>query len=226
MCSISWGFLCLHIRRLLCYTAKNSKIVSYSFAVATYPREGTETNTANGISLKMFQLQLIPARGRKHICLNQTGRYIDVATYPREGTETCSARAISPGAWLQLIPARGRKQNSPRFRTYREPLQLIPARGRKQFQIQAFFLSTMLQLIPARGRKLDLLQLGRIVVLVATYPREGTETSLLIIAGQPCSIRCNLSPRGDGNPRTRSKRIGSGADVATYPREGTETAGR
>ena len=43
MCSISWGFLCLHIRRFLCYTAKNSKIVSCSFAVATYPREGTET---------------------------------------------------------------------------------------------------------------------------------------------------------------------------------------
>lgn len=42
------GFLCLHIRRFLCYTAKNSKIVSYSFAVATYPREGTETTTALG----------------------------------------------------------------------------------------------------------------------------------------------------------------------------------
>ena len=136
---------------------KNSKIVSYSFAVATYPREGTETCSFNSISFA-------------HL----------VATYPREGTETsrppCLAknhrfgRNLSPrgdGNIPYLIPwvvATGRNL-SPRgdgnitssMPRKLKPSQLIPARGRK---------------LHFRGVKYDN------AVFVATYPREGTETAL------------------------------------------------
>ena len=81
MCS-SHGVLCLHIRRFLCYTAKSSKVVSYSFAVATYPREGTET-------FSLMRIQIIHK----------------VATYPREGTETfCAAPALGDGVGCNLSP--------------------------------------------------------------------------------------------------------------------------
>ena len=152
----SHGVLCLHIRRFLCYTAKSSKVVSYSFAVATYPREGTEISGNSQIE-GIKPLQLIPARGRK----NQ--RRKRAYAYP-----------ILP---LQLIPARGRKHGRAcgvlggKVATY-------PCEGTETLMLAASLCIHALQLIPARGRK-RFAGFPQVDSRVATYPREGTETASL-----------------------------------------------
>ena len=78
--------------------------------VATYPREGTETQPE---SLKKCTLYI-------------------VSTYPREGTETISGRRIKSCAGFQLIPARGRKLARCLEHGLSVLFQLIPARGRKR----------------------------------------------------------------------------------------------
>ena len=170
------GFLCLHIRRFLCYTAKNSKIVSYSFAVATYPREGTETRQKKAL-MQWVSLQLIPARGRKpndtrtprtaKSCnLSPRGdgniRFtrllatdLKVATYPREGTET-ALYPLSTGRalWLQLIPARGRKPSCLPVFFVQCFVATYPREGTETSRLSnQSARSLSLQLIPARGRK-------------------------------------------------------------------------
>ena len=177
MCSISWGFYACIFGGFCAILQKNSKIVSYSFAVATYPREGTETihhlqwyllvlgcnlsprgdgnKEAMGILADESMLQLIPARGRKLPACRQS--------VARQG--------------LQLIPARGRKHSSPQPSARRHLLQLIPARGRKLPTGPGVLHPLhLLQLIPARGRKRD----NPVKDSLAPYG-------------------CNLSPRGDGN---------------------------
>ena len=124
--------------------------------VATYPREGTETNICGDCQGTRW-LQLIPARGRKPITRSRIRSPAPAATYPREGTETALVKRIcynSPE--LQLIPARGRKRSRNRRGRKRGSCCNLSPRGDGNAS-RAFCRSIrVLQLIPARGRKLDL----------------------------------------------------------------------
>ena len=197
MCS-SHGVLCLHIWRFLCYTAKSSKVVSYSFAVATYPREGTETSVVS-IHLFTVSLQLIPARGRKlraHILYFCDCR---CNLSPRGDGNHRLCSILHGDVVLQLIPARGRKPVFDFHLDRRHLLQLIPARGRKLFCFAV-----------CRGRH------------VATYPREGTETKDLL--KKFCIAPVATYPR-EGTETIWMIALNWKSVVATYPREGTETRG-
>ena len=167
-------------------------------------------------------MQLIPARGRKRRAANQDLHSKKDATYPREGTETVWRLRNPLRAWMQLIPARGRKLIEP-FACHILPpaMQLIPARGRKLAILKECVIVDsdatypregteticrghnvrvvkVMQLIPARGRKHTPLVCFYHQLVDATYPREGTETRDTA-RFTPCFVRCNLSPRGDGN---------------------------
>ena len=109
---------------------KNSKRKRVGFAIAIYPREGTETIIScrhlavNEIAIYpregtetpgrdengwTKQLQFIPARGRKPFRASSFVVGTPIAIYPREGTETPSALILAAAQVLQFIPARGRK---------------------------------------------------------------------------------------------------------------------
>ena len=180
MCSISWGFLCLHIRRFLCYTAKNSKIVSYSFAVATYPREGTETSDMKNLCPQV-QLQLIPARGRKR----------------------CPCHDLPSRRELQLIPARGRKLRRVAILNEIPNRCNLSPRGDGNFFIAAIS-STCLEVAtyPREGTETDGWPVECVASWnVATYPREGTETALYPLSTGRALWLQLIPARGRKRPR-------------------------
>ena len=140
----------------LCYTAKNTGTAPCSFAVAIYPREGTEThatdvgdggdgcnlsprgdgNLAAKLSRSHHRGCNLSPRGDGNVWPRPLPPLDMVAIYPREGTET------HPYPKMQFVPK----------------LQFIPARGRKLSDDQ----------VRVRAPK------------VAIYPREGTETSSML----------------------------------------------
>ena len=115
-------------------------------------------------------------RGDGNLRLFSTRRPPAVAIYPREGTETCPWYQSTSPAWLQFIPARGRKQLIV-VGIVDEPAgcNLSPRGDGNAYSLSCGSSVSRLQFIPARGRKLHPISYR------------------IIVAG------CNLSPRGDGN---------------------------
>ena len=202
----------------LCYTAKNTGTAPCSFAVAIYPREGTETLLLS-TSVASPVLQFIPARGRKRLSSITPSSHLGCNLSPRGDGNQVRARNDAKRLGCNLSP-RGDGNSTMR--------RILPTGGRLQF-------------IPARGRKPFTPLSDNEIFVVAIYPREGTETRCI----PPLAFEegCNLSPRGDGNHGVQVKDCaGDGCNlsprgdgnvlmgviefcfgVAIYPREGTET---
>ena len=150
------------------------------------------------LSHTVLLLQLIPARGRKHIinnvilCMNSCnlsprgdgniqpcifGRLHSVATYPREGTETVAVFAIKNQIVVATYPREGTETHHRSILPEKYSLQLIPARGRK--------LKIHHDIIPPIFSSCNLSPRG-----------DGNSRCSRIFRSAQC---CNLSPRGDGN---------------------------
>ena len=127
---------------------------NHHLAVATYPREGTETPDFGSV-----------------------GEVTIVATYPREGTETPFAIKLASFIMLQLIPARGRKllKLLTSFQI-KHSLQLIPARGRKPPALRHLVDGHGCNLSPRGDGNSNAFASMEANMEAATYPREGPET--------------------------------------------------
>ena len=157
------------------------------YAVAIYPREGTETS-ADHRRRTSRKLQFIPARGRKPQVSSRVPICIHVAIYPREGTETVSGIFRAQTRRCNLSP-RGDGNRISGIRTPYVTVAIYPREGTETRRICLPSTAVKLQFIPARGRK-----------------HESRDRDALDSGG------CNLSPRGDGNPRlpaspSRSRRL-------------------
>ena len=160
-------------------------------------------------------MQLNPARGRKLSFPAQVHNTPFLAVYaaqPREGTETGARRRTrtqgTGSGFMQLNPARGRKQASrrhtlparlPRF------MQLNPARGRKRILVCLSIPCQDREVYAAQPREgtetiLQVCDIGVVHAVYAAQPREGTETGLIFVHGGlvSCGL-CSSTPRGDGN---------------------------
>ncbi len=216
------GFLCLHIRRFLCYTAKNSKICLIQFCCFNLsPRgDGNERTPLHDAPGKSFNLS--PRGDGNHI-----KRYHAMPSFhqgfnlsPRGDGNHMLDRYGRRWIAFQLIPARGRKHDNLCRAPLRSWFQLIPARGRKQTAKCMDCPWNQVATYPREGTETVQRLRRSFRAMVATYPREGTETFSLLRL--PCSFcwlqlipargrkripvimfptvkRCNLSPRGDGN---------------------------
>ena len=194
MCS-SHGVLCLHIRRFLCYTAKSSKVVSYSFAVATYPREGTETESA-AVHEAHPGLQLIPARGRKLLIFAFTISGAGCNLSPR-GDGNPSRRTIGWTTGSCNLSPRGDGNDDPAFLKLAHARCNLSPRGDGNLMGSLYTTLYTLQLIPARGRKHPTRMVVDKLLRCSLSPRgdgNSPATPRLRVLN-----RCNLSPRGDGN---------------------------
>ena len=142
---------------------------------------------ARGRKLDGFQvdfhkklLQFIPARGRKlWRCISlPPGRNCNLS--PRGDGNAYTPKASSVMGYCNLSP-RGDGNGSEAPRPTNASIAIYPREGTETFLFSDLPAGFPLQFIPARGRKL----LGDL--------RDGHPHQ-----------HCNLSPRGDGNPRTRS----------------------
>ena len=174
---------------------KNSKRKRVGFAIAIYPREGTETQRSSHIPARS-RLQFIPARGRKPRHEIDGHAKSDCNLSPRGDGNVLLDVSKHEASQLQFIPARGRK-------LYTSILELL-------------FLGQDCNLSPRGDGNRPARQFIR-VGKIAIYPREGTET-IIIWRKLPSSSDCNLSPRGDGNHLTST--LQRFLLIAIYPREG------
>ena len=68
--------------------AEDFRGLSVTFAIAIYPRKGTETKYDVWLAAYLSKLQFIPARGRKQVDSLEAQYLEKIAIYPRKGTET------------------------------------------------------------------------------------------------------------------------------------------
>ena len=122
---------------------------------------------------------------------------------------------------LQFIPARGRKQNGFCRAHGIRSCNLSPRGDGNSIRTRDVHGYAMLQFIPARGRKHFLQRFNKCAAVsgLQFIPARGRKQRGDAAGGK--RVRCNLSPRGDGNNFKIPHRIT--VVVAIYPREGTET---
>lgn len=107
---------------------KNFAVFWVKFAIAIYPRKGTEAFLIQAFVIQSNNCNLSP-QGDGNPQESLKNPLIWYCIYPRKGTETCSNPPKPPGNRLQFIPVRGRKPEKlvPDFDVC--SLQLLPARG-------------------------------------------------------------------------------------------------
>ena len=115
---------------------------------------------------------------------------------------------------FQLIPARGRKPESPRYLSGNNLFQLIPARGRKRRRCYNRRVIFRISTYPRKGTKTVHTTTSARVVRISTYPRKGTETSLHSLLMMVRNF--NLSPQKPSQALRASSPEGSAFPAATY----------
>ena len=86
-------------------TYTSHAFMSYQL-IAIYPRKGTET-IPRLQSVRIGELQFIPARGRKPEYLGGGRYHVNIAIYPRKGTETPCVPDSFPLPAIAIYPRKG-----------------------------------------------------------------------------------------------------------------------